>query len=199
LLQSVDARFKRIKALFEQTDSSIETGRILRHSLISGNSTSGIHGHYQQQNRDTRQLTFAHLETSPFSSQNFAVHDCVQTAPHTDLFFIHVPTMKNLMPRFVCLIILLALTITCSRKPAALPTHTYKIDEEDGQWQMPAKNYANKRTLKRAWLCTKTSCGEMFPAKAQRRKAAAAFLRGFFASLRLCGRTTLPQGQPDAI
>lgn len=64
--------------------------------------------------------------------------------------------MKNLLPRFVPVAVLLALTLTCSQKPAeqqiatgskpaTLPTHTYKIDEEDGQWQMPAKNYASTR------------------------------------------------------
>ncbi|HEX2268237.1 MAG TPA: methanol/ethanol family PQQ-dependent dehydrogenase [Pyrinomonadaceae bacterium] len=60
------------------------------------------------------------------------------------------------MPRFVSLAVLLVLTITCSRKPPEQPiaanqkpytppAYTYKIDEEDGQWQMPAKNYASTR------------------------------------------------------
>lgn len=55
--------------------------------------------------------------------------------------------------KFLSVIVLFTLT-TCSQKPAAqqttqtpaaLPTYTYKIDEEDGQWQMPAKNYASTR------------------------------------------------------
>lgn len=69
---------------------------------------------------------------------------------------------------------LLAVMITCSQrapqeqatsnKPFTPPTHAYKFDEEDGQWPMPAKNYAstrfsglgeintgNVKSLKEAW------------------------------------------------
>lgn len=87
------------------------------------------------------------------------MHASVQTAYNLDLFFHHVHTMKSqtLKPfRFLPAILLLAVTITCSQKPAVQPVATkqtpytppaynYKIDEEDGQWQMPAKNYASTR------------------------------------------------------
>jgi lanthanide-dependent methanol dehydrogenase len=87
------------------------------------------------------------------------MHYSVQTRHDADLFLHHVHTMKTqtLKPfRFLSVMLLLALTITCSQKPAdqpvanntqpyTPPAYNYKIDEEDGQWQMPAKNYASTR------------------------------------------------------
>lgn len=68
--------------------------------------------------------------------------------------FVRVKSSAQQPFRFFSVVII-ALTIACSQKPPAQqttatrpftpPAQPYKFDPEDGQWTMPAKNYASTR------------------------------------------------------
>src|SRR5215213_4126115 len=78
----------------------------------------------------------------------------VQT-PHThDLFYRVHTNMNAQLLRLLSVGALLLSVLSCSQRapqqqavttPFTPPAYSYKIDEEDGQWQMPAKNYASNR------------------------------------------------------
>src|SRR5690348_8981941 len=83
----------------------------------------------------------------------------VQTERALGLFFIKVHTMKSQslqLLRSMLSAALLVFAAACTqtrteyqleptRKAFTPPAQPYKIEQEDGQWQMPAKNYASNR------------------------------------------------------